>query len=308
MKILDFGLRILDRSRDIGRSPDEKRRVPLERFGVVRWALLFVLLLPLSASAYPPAPPHTLYGMLRDEMGNPLAREDARVVFESENGTTFATRLAPGLAPGVNYEILVPMDAGITPDLYRPSAMSPLVPFRLKVTVGGRTYLPIEMSGDLRELGEPAGNTRLDLTLGLDSDGDGLPDAWKDMVIAMMGGGLTRDDIRPDDDLDGDGFTNLQEYIAGTYAWDPHDRLALEILHAGEGRATLEFLAINGRTYRIEASGDLNNWEPVTFHIPALDDPGVERASYFAHDVRRREIEVQSDPERPAVAFRLVVR
>ncbi len=290
MRILDFGFRILNRA--AGRA-------------------LFcaaLLLAPFALLAYPPAPPHTLYGMLRDEMGNPLAREDALVVFESENGTTFSTRLAPGLAPGVNYEILVPMDAGITPDLYRPSAMSPLVPFGLKVIVGGRTYLPIEMNGNLRELGEPAGNTRLDLTLGLDSDGDGLPDAWKDMVIAMMGGGLTRGDIRPDDDLDGDGYTNLQEYIAGTYAWDPHDRLALEILHASQGRATLEFLAINGRTYHIEASGDLKNWEPVTFHIPALDEPGVERATYFAHDVRRKEVEVQSDPAQPAVAFRLVVR
>ena len=308
MKILDFWLWILDCSSGGERLSDAKHDVPFERFFVGRWALLFVLLLPLSASAYPPAPPHTIYGVLRDEMGDPMAREDARVVFESENGVTFTTRLVPGLAPGVNYEILVPMDAGITPDLYRPSAMSPLVPFRLKVIVGRQTYLPIEMSGDLRQLGEPAGSTRLDLTLGLDSDGDGLPDAWKDMVIAMMGGGLTRAEIRPGDDLDGDGFTNLQEYIAGTYAWDPHDRLALEILHVSEGRATLEFLAINGRSYHIEASDDLKDWQQVNFHIPAVDAPGVERATYFAHDVRRREVEVQSDPEQPVVAFRLVVR
>ena len=29
------------------------------------------------------------------------------------------------------------------------------------------------------ELGKPSETTRLDLTLGEDSDGDGLPDAWE---------------------------------------------------------------------------------------------------------------------------------
>lgn len=266
-----------------------------------------LLLLPFLASAYPPAPPHTLYGTLRDEFGTPLSREDARIVFETENGTVIETRLSPSLATGVNFEILVPMDAGITPDLYRPNAMSPLVPFRLKVNAGGQTYVPIEMTGDLHELGEPAGRTRLDLTLGLDSDGDGLPDAWKDMVAAMSGD-LTRADIRPDDDLDGDGLTNLQEYIAGTYAWDPNDRLALEILRADDGVATLEFVAIDGRTYLIEASRDLATWDPVRFHIPAVDTPGEERASYLAPSVRRMEVEVRSDPAPPAMAYRLIVR
>ncbi len=268
---------------------------------------LFVSLAPPSAQAFPPAPPHTLYGTLRDEYGTPLSTPDARVLFETENGTKVETRVIAGLAAGINYEILVPMDAAIAPDLYRPNAMRPSVPFRLKVVVGNRTYLPIEMTGDMRALGQPAGSTRLDLTLGIDSDGDGIPDAYKDMVIAMMGGGLTHADIRPNVDLDGDGMTVWQEYIAGTYPWDPNDRLYLNILHLIDGKATLEFLAIEGRTYIIEASHDLTTWKQVPFRIPFVDAPGVMRAAYLAPVVRRLEAEVLSDPARP-VAYRLGVQ
>lgn len=269
---------------------------------------LFVPLAPPSAHAFPPAPPHTLYGTLRDEYGTPLSRDDARVVFETLSGTQIVTRLSPGRPGGVNYEIAVPMDAGITPDLYRPNAMLPSVPFRLKVVIGNQTFLPIEMAGDMRELGKQAGRTRLDLTLGVDSDGDGIPDAYKDMVIAMMGGGLTRADIRPDADLDGDGMTVMQEYIAGTYPWDPNDRLSLNILHYIDGKATLEFVAIDGRTYHIEATADMVNWVSVPFRVPAVDAPGATRAVFFANAYRRTEVEVPSgDGERP-VAYRLGVR
>jgi hypothetical protein len=83
--------------------------------------------------AFPPAPPHTLYGLLRDEFGTPISSINARVIFTTESGLQIETRVIPNLATGVNYELLVPMDAGIAPDLYRPDAMHPTVPFRLKV-------------------------------------------------------------------------------------------------------------------------------------------------------------------------------
>lgn len=44
--------------------------------------------------------------------------------------------------------------------------------------------------------------------------GDGLPDAWEDTI----GVGRFTDArwLRPQDDLDGDGFTNLEEYLNKT--------------------------------------------------------------------------------------------
>ncbi len=271
---------------------------------------LSVLFLPsLPIHAFPPAPHHEIYGMVRDQWGNPLAGENATLIFITENGTQVSGTVVPGMEPGTNYRLLIPMDAGIAPDLYRPTAQFPLAPFRIQVRVGSTTYLPIQMQGDFAVLGQPAERTRIDLTLGTDSDGDGLPDAWKDMVIAMLGGGLTRDDIRPGDDLDGDGMTNLEEYIAGTYPWDPTDNLWLDIIEVREEDVVLEFLAIGGRSYRIWGSSDLEVWTPVSFRLPAIDEPGMTRSSYTSPDVRRLGVEVARGelPGQP-VFFRLHVQ
>ncbi len=272
-------------------------------------AVIISLLGVFPLQAFPPAPPHIIFGQLRDEVGSPLTSEDARIIFESDNGTVIETRLMPGLAPGVNYEIAVPMDAGISDDTYRSDAMSPGVPFLITVLMGGETFVPLEMSGDLRQLGESGESTRIDLTLGLDSDGDGLPDAWKDTVIAMSGNpDLQYSDITPDGDLDADGLTNMEEYIAGTYAWDGNDRFILDIVEARpDGRALLEFLAIDGRTYSLEVSSDLRTWEPIPFRLPASDAPGIERASYYSATVRLINVEVQADLSEPK-SFRLSVR
>lgn len=261
------------------------------------WVGMVFLLGAAVAGAFPPAPPHTIFGLIRGEDGSPLTQESTRIVFESDNGTVLEAPLMPGLAPGINYEILVPMDAGITDDLYRPDAMSPDVPFRITVLLGGESFVPLEMSGNTRLLGEPGESTRIDLTLGLDSDGDGLPDAWKDSVIALSGNpDLARADITPDGDVDGDGLTNMEEYIAGTYAWDAADRFVLEILEAdASGRAVLEFLAIDGRTYSLEASRDMQSWATVPFRLVESDPAGFERSYFFASTVRVVTIEVQGD-------------
>lgn len=272
-------------------------------------AALFLLAGTTLLQAFPPAPPHTIFGQIRNEEGSPLTEESALIVFESSNGTVIETRLMPGLAPGINYEIVVPMDAGIEEDLYRADALSPEVPFLITVHLGGETFVPLEMSGDTRQLGEPGESTRIDLTLGLDSDGDGLPDAWKDTVIAMSGDpDLQYSDITPEGDLDKDGLTNREEYVAGTYAWDARDRFELDIIEAdASGRSRLAFLAIDGRTYSLEVSHDMTTWEPIPFRVPSVDAPGVERTFFYASTIREIEVEVMAPADKPN-GFRLSVR
>src|SRR5690606_27935767 len=120
--------------------------------------------------------------------------------------------VSPGQAEGINYQLKIPLDMGALGNAYKPSALLPTVPFRIRVRVGSVTYLPLEMVGIGTLLTRPAEATRLDLTLGVDSDGDGLPDAWELALIqALKGDGQTRTlaDIRPEDDSDGDGLSNL---------------------------------------------------------------------------------------------------
>jgi len=246
--------------------------------------------------------------MVRDEMGHPIQVDGAAVILETPTGVELRTSIVPSLGRGINYRLHVPMDAGLTLDNYRPTAMRPNMAFRMKVLINGVTYLPIETRANYANLGKPAMSTRLDLTLGEDSEGDGLPDAWELALMHMLGGVRNLDEIRPGDDSDGDGLTNLQEYLAGTYAFDPQDGFRLDITSLQEGRPVLEFLAIRGRTYTLFGSADLATWVPVQFRLPN-DAPGTPpRTGYHAADVRIVRIEAILAPNQDLALFKMMVQ
>lgn len=262
-----------------------------------------------SARAFPPAPHHVIEGVVRDAYGHPLTLTSARILLETATGKRITGRVRPEMGRGLNYALTIPMDAGLTPDVYRPTALQPLVPFRVRVQIGNVTYLPIEMTADYARLGQPAQRTRLDLTLGEDSDGDGLPDAWERALIELLGGNRTLADIRPGDDLDGDGLTNLQEYLAGTYAYDPADGIVLDGLELQSGRVRLEFTVVRGRTYSVLAGNEVTTWNPVAFTVEGAGEDAVQE--YRANDVRRLRVEValpESDAANGRRFFKLLVR
>jgi len=270
---------------------------------------LLGLLLAVSARAYPPAPHHLFYGLVRDEFGGPLQDSSAVVILETTSGVTVKAQVIPGLEPGVNYSLAVPMDSGITDDLYKPTALRPMVPFKIRVKVGNTFYLPMELKGDYSQMGQPGKRTHLDLTLGEDSDGDGLPDAWERILLALAGNGKTLADIRPEDDFDGDGLSNLDEYVAGTYAFDSKDGFTLKVLGAEADVCRLEFMVITGRSYTLLGSPDLTAWLPVEFRL-ATDTPEASPWSYYyATDVRVLRVDVVPAPDRPSMRFfRVMVR
>ncbi len=266
-----------------------------------------LLLIPSALVAFPPAPDHVFFGTVRDEWGNPLNTR-AEIILESAAGVKVTSRVIPGLAPGSNYELKTPMDAGLTSDPYQPTAMRPTTPFKIRVRIGQTDYLPVEMSGDFARLGQPGVRTRLDLTLGEDSDRDGLPDAWERMLIAAGGANLTLADINGDDDFDRDGLTNAQEYRSGTYAFDPDHGFSLEVVGMDENRPLLEFLAIRGRTYTIDSSGDLKQWQTVQFQLTTDENESPVRENYQANDVRQLRVKVANAPDQGIRFYRLRVQ
>ena len=72
-----------------------------------------------------------------------------------------------------------------------------------------------------------------------DSDQNGLPDSWEIRNF----GGVGMQGAAPGDDLDGDGCSNEQEYIAGT---DPADALSAPLMeiHSGGGPVSVAIQAI----------------------------------------------------------------
>jgi hypothetical protein len=261
----------------------------------------------LTVLAFPPAPHQEVFGLIRSELGVPLVAANAEVVLEAGGKLLGRITVSRNLEPGVNYRLTIPLDSGVTGDSYSPTALQPTVPFRLRVKIGNVTYLPIEMSGVSALLTRPGAATRVDLTLGEDTDGDGLPDAWERQLIAGLRGGKTLADINPNDDADGDGLSNLQEYLAGTYAFDPQDGFSLSIVSTQGDRPVLEFLAIRGRDYEIQGSADLQSWAPVAFSLTTDAAGTALRNNLRATDTRvRRPVVAPTDGVQPRF-FKLIV-
>ena len=258
--------------------------------------------------AFPPTPFHRVVGMVRDEMGDPLNMTNAVVMMETQTGVQIKTRVVPNLAPGRNYALSVPMDAGVTSDNYKAGVVRTAASFRMKVQIGGVTYLPLETAINTASLGKPAKTTTLNLTLGEDTDGDGLPDAWERAVLAMMGKDGTIRDIRPNDDSDGDGISNLKEYLAGTYAFDPADGFKLDVVGKVEDRMVLEFLAIPGRRYAFQGSSDMQSWKAVGFRLVTDPSNATPRGEFVATRTQLLRIEIVSDASNPASLFKATVQ
>jgi hypothetical protein len=256
--------------------------------------LLGCLLVVSPASAFPPAPHHTLFGMVRNQYGEPLNITLSEVFLETGSGSQLRCQIVDGLGEGFNYRLEVPMDSGAVPGLYKPTALLPATSFRLKVQIGSTTYLPMEMVGNLTRIGEPAQQTRLDLTLGVDSDGDGLPDAWEQAIIAVHGGTLAS--IKADGDADGDGISNLAEYLAGTSAFDSSDGFRLTLIEASSSATTLEFLTMPRRTYSIHGSSDLTQWQPVTFTLASEPAGSPVRSDFYSSEVVLLRVLVPFEP------------
>ena len=89
-----------------------------------------------------------------------------------------------------------------------------------------------------------------------DTDQDGLPDDWERFYF----GSLVKSAA---DDTDQDRSTELAEYQAGTDPTSPGSYLRIDTLKLdGDRNATLGFPTTPSRSYRVEASHDLQSWWP----------------------------------------------
>src|SRR5207253_998023 len=106
-----------------------------------------------------------------------------------------------------------------------------------------------------------------------------------------------------DGDNDGDGISNLNEYLAGTYAFDPAEGFMLTLIGLNAGASQMEFLAIRGRTYTLHTSTDLHTWTPIDFRIVTAGVPGALQNEFKATDIRKIRVEAPIQPGPAATRF-----
>ena len=125
-------------------------------------------------------------------------------------------------------------------------------------------------------------------------------------VPTLLGQGKSLKDINPGDDTDGDGMSNIDEYISGNYAFDKDDGLRLDIVQKQETGTVLEFMGIQGRTYTIQGSPDLKSWSDLPFQLEGaegeLEHVRAEKVQQFRVMVPQPESGTQSR------FFKLMVR
>jgi len=120
----------------------------------------------------------------------------------------------------------------------------------------------------------------------VDSDGDGLPDAWE------IANGLDPHDATgvngANGDPDGDGLTNMQEYLAGT---DPHNAQSnLRMTVISIGPMIFQFTAQAGHSYTIQyAPSPVGPWTrfgnnilaPTSNQLMQVLDPSTNSATFY---------------------------
>lgn len=114
----------------------------------------------------------------------------------------------------------------------------------------GAAYATGDMATGLIEILYPAAPA---LYSAADSDRNGLPDLWEVEHFGAMGVNLAGD-------ADGDGTTNLMEYLAGT---DPRNAKSVfrPTSHTSGGDIVLAIPTVSGRNYRLWGTANLQgNW------------------------------------------------
>ncbi len=263
--------------------------------------------------AFPPEPSFTVFGDARDQYGTLIPAGSASVVLYADAKETAREALTNTPGQDFNYQIRVRIDMMRDNSAsYTSRALKTGKLFTMGIETGGQVFYPIEMATS-PAIGNAADRRRLDLTLGVDRDGDGLPDAWEESQLYQGGilPGANGWDLSLVDragDFDRDGKSNFEEYLAGTYAADASSVMGLQIKEKLAEAVRLEFYAIYGKSYTLQSSPDLKVWSDASFSLTAPDAavPGTPQSVLLATNTGVMSVYSAAGPT--ATYYRLQIR
>ena len=224
----------------------------------------------LPSNAGLPLPGVVYYGQALNDRGWPLQR-DADVALMVGGREVAVCPIGGMIAPGINFVLYAFIedseDGPAHPDAVQVGDAVQLVlrtdDAETPLFTNG-TIPPIPTSGEV---------SYIKVTQGTSSGADGIPDAWKQELVAQSAGLYTNaESVLLADDLDGDGISNLDEYRACTSAYDANDYFAIdELVAAGSNRLAITFYTIPGLAYTLQQTGqDHSTWQKTPVALSEL--------------------------------------
>lgn len=217
-------------------------------------------------------PSFNYYGQITTELGLPII-PDAQATLIVRSGDTLISRSPiqrSGVA-GCNYIAEIPLDSDSTP--YRDYALKSGASVTFALSDAHHSESPLYPVGPIPPVGRPGEAQRLDLSAGCDTIGNGLTDAFRERIVAASQGRFTRaDEVLPDDDFDGDGMSNRDEFRSGTDATWAADVLQVADFRPAHGRIAFQFHGVEGIAYRVYGCNGVDDdgrlvWNPVCWAL-----------------------------------------
>jgi hypothetical protein len=162
------------------------------------------------------------------------------------------------LNPGVNFALYVSLDDGSEDRPYSDIAIEEGAPVEIIVRDADGEH-SIMNTNALPVPEYPGQVILVNVTAGIDSDHDGMSDAWEQEIVDMSTNpAITSiEDVRPEDDYDGDFASNWDEYRSGNFAFLDYDYLFIEHLAFVGERMQMELLSVPGKAYTVSYTTNL---------------------------------------------------
>ncbi len=216
-------------------------------FGI--WSAAFLAVLQLHAAT--PMPSLIFFGTLSDEFGWPY-QSDVVVDVYAEGLKIMSQEITPALGRDYTFVLRVPYGSPGGAD-YSPDVVTPGDNVSIKIATLDRSVTLISTNFVCNL---PAGSVvNFNAAAGADSLGDGLPDELRRWIWSNLGKGeaFQSYNYRGEDDSDGDGVSNLDEYLAGTDPANAADSLNVYVSKSPRADlAQLTFYSVPGKVYLIE--------------------------------------------------------
>jgi parallel beta-helix repeat protein len=130
------------------------------------------------------------------------------------------------------------------------------------------------------------------VTTTLDSNNDGIPDNWATAHSFSTMASIASQDT------DGDGLTNLQEFLAGTDPRDPTNRFAVTSTDISTGAPRVGFKPMTGKTYQMEYRDDLimGSWTTLLDGIFATSNSIIQVSDPSGTGLTKRFYRITLEP------------